>query len=335
MRVWLVDFDGKFPNLALMRLSTYHKARGDVIELRRGWASPELWGLPDKLYVSCLFAWNRERVRKYAESWAGIPCELGGTGFDISVKLPGHIESAAPDYTLYNETRAIGFISRGCIRKCPWCVVPEKEGNLRRVSTATQIVGDKEKAIFLDNNFLALPDHNGDLQWLAERGIPIDFNQGLDARLVTPENAMWMAKCEWIPQGPRFALDSEAQYKALVRTFNLLTSAGVSSNSITVFVLIGFSGFVSDVTRLLQAHELGARVFPMGYRNLLTGHEPMRGWKTSLYRKYKRLITRLPHARSVWDDVATACHVKVPDATSPHRDGANEGRGNAPVGGVR
>jgi hypothetical protein len=313
MLIWLVDYDGKMENLALMRLSTYHKQRGDTVHLRRGNAWAELFETPDKVYISCLFRWHREDALRLAGTWDGR-ATVGGTGVEIARDLPPEVEACLPDYFLYDRNRAVGFISRGCIRRCPWCVVPQKEGKLRRVSTAQEVVGDFREALFLDNNFLALPDHHRDLEWLAEEQIAVDFNQGLDARLVTKDNARLLAACKWLTP-PRLALDSLGQCKALSQAVSYLQEAGMQSNGIFLYLLIGFDGLDSDVERFRFARNLGLRIFPMGYRDNETGEEPARGWDRRLYRKYRRLIARLPHCKSVWDDFeAEVCNSKKAEA---------------------
>lgn len=299
MHIWLVDYDGKIENLALMRLSAYHKAQGDSVCLKFGDAYPELFTLPDIVYISCLFCWNREKVLRLTNSW-GSHAVLGGVGIDPKIELPPYVDGTV-DYSLYGKDRAIGFISRGCIRSCPWCSVPQKEGSLKRMSTASEIVGDFRQVMFLDNNFLALPNCQEDLQWLATNRIAIDFNQGLDAKLVADEIAKLLADCKWTA-GLRFACDSVGQLPAIDRTLNLLKKYGVNPASVFVYCLIGFSGIESDVERLLFLRKWNCNVFPMGYRELETGIQPAKGWDRHLYNKYRRLICRMPHANSIWED---------------------------------
>jgi len=285
-----------------MRLSTYHKRRGDEVHLRLGFSPPELFERPDKIYISCLFSWNRREARRLASCWEGR-AELSGTGIDYKKELPMEVQQCPPDYSLYGKSRAIGFISRGCNNRCPWCVVWRKEGKLHRVSTAREVVGDFDSAIFLDNNHLALPDYRQDLVWLAENQIAIDFNQGMDAKHVTEKAAELLAACKWLPGSTiRLALDSCGRNAIVTRAVERLERVGISRGRITVYALIGFAGLQSDIERLLLLHRLGVRVFPMGYRNLETGEEPMKEWKPSLYRKYRRLIVRMPMASSIWDD---------------------------------
>lgn len=282
-----------------MRLSTYHKQLGDTVTLARD--NYPLFENYDKTYISCIFRWNRESALRTSEQCFG-EIDKGGTGFDIDKCLPDIIQNLQPDYEIYPECNyAIGFISRGCIRKCKWCVVPRKEGDLKRVSTAQEIVGEKKRVIFLDNNFLALPDYEVDLKWLAEKTTMIDFNQGLDARLVDKKASQLLAACKWY-SGIRLALDSNAMINHVQKAIDNLEEFGVNPSKIRIYTLMGFAGFESDVERLIKINEWGCAPFPMGYVNNNTGEKEMKGWDKELFKKYIRLISRLPMAKSVWRD---------------------------------
>ena len=316
MRIKLIDFDSKIPNLALMRLSSYHKANGDKVSLLRGSQSAELFDAADKYYLSCVFRWNKKAALNTVQQLSE-KCIAGGTGLDITSTLPAEVEQAQPDYSIYPDCDyAFGFISRGCIRKCPWCVVPRKEGGLKRVATAQEITGNRKKAIFIDNNFLALPDYEKDLQWLAENKIVIDFNQALDARLVDDKAARLLAQCTWYP-GIRLSLDSDGMIGQVKKAIDNLAKYGVQPNTIRIFTLIGFSGLESDLERLFKVHEWGAAPFPMGFRDVDTGDEPAKGWDKAVYKKYRRLILRMPHAKSVWDDFRAVVTGGVPTSHAP------------------
>ena len=332
-----MDFDGKMENLALMRLSTYHKQRGDSIALKFGAHPPELWDIPDQVYVSCLFRWNLGSATEYIEGW-GNRVVAGGTGIDIHSTLSDEISVCCPDYSLYGRNRAVGFISRGCIRKCPWCVVWRKEGKLKRVSTAAEIANDFPSVVFLDNNFLALADHMDDLLYLRTSGIAVDFNQGLDARLVDDRNAKELAGLNWT-SCLRLALDSLSQKQSVENAVRLLKAYGLSPSKVMVYCLVGFDGVESDVERLLFLHSLGVNAFSMGFKDLETGNEPMTGWSHRLYKKYRRLICRLPQAKSVWEDFRreVALYDETPCSQSsyplhlPRRcSGAGESSGSNP-----
>ncbi len=315
MIVWLVDYDGKIENLALMRLSAYHKVQGDTVRLKFGHATPELFEIPNRVYISCLFRWNRTQALALADAW-GDRAIIGGTGVDIKKRLLPEIEDCAPDYSLYGYTRAIGFISRGCIRRCPWCVVPEKEGKLHRISHAYSIVRKKDAAMFLDNNFLALPDYHKDLQWIASMGIAISFNQGLDARLIDATAAKLLAKCRFY-EDIHIGYDTTSATDSLLSAVEALQSAGISKGDIRVLTLIGLHGLESDVSRLLTLRRHKIAPFPMGYRDLETGNEPANGWDLKLYRKYRRLICRVPHASSVWNDFEREVEMQTLPGTPP------------------
>ena len=126
MKVLLTDLDvathyRPFPNLVLMKLSAYHKARGDEVYLNFPLCQFDIE------YASCVFSWNKRGASKLSQD-----AVIGGSGIDIGAKLPPEVEHIMPDYTLYpNVDFSLGFTSRGCIRKCSWCIVPEKEGSIQ------------------------------------------------------------------------------------------------------------------------------------------------------------------------------------------------------------
>lgn len=122
MRIALLAPDSKIPNLALMKLSAWHKSQGDSVEAYL----PIFQEAYDRLYISKVFDFSPEP--EYLPS-----CEIvrGGTAYDLKTDLPPEVETMFPDYEIFKCNYAMGFTSRGCIRKCPFCVVPEKEGKAR------------------------------------------------------------------------------------------------------------------------------------------------------------------------------------------------------------
>lgn len=155
MKIGLIDVDGHsgFPNLALMKLSAWHKNNGDSVE----WYSPMFSGHMDKVYMSKVFTFSPD-FQYYIDAEEIVKA---GTGYkDYTTVLPDEIENTFPDYSLYPQADyAIGFLTRGCIRNCPWCVVPKKEGKLHAVNTWQNIKRpDSKRILFLDNNVLA-SDH--------------------------------------------------------------------------------------------------------------------------------------------------------------------------------
>ena len=123
MKVGLIDVDGhRWPNLCLMKLSAYHKERGDTVE----WYDGRKWY--DIVYMSRVF------TDMYSKDYAGKVHEdcivKGGTGYGLENKLPEEVEQIYPDYRLYPryEGTAYGYLSRGCPRGCEFCIVGQKEG---------------------------------------------------------------------------------------------------------------------------------------------------------------------------------------------------------------
>lgn len=221
MNISLVDVDGhNFPNLALMKLSAWHKAQGASVD----WYSP-LFSCPDCIYASKVFTFTPD----YTAYAPGHPEPIrGGTGYYPEEKLPDEIERMIPDYSLYpNWTAAIGFLTRGCIRNCPWCIVPKKEGGLREVDDIGRLAAGRKEVVLLDNNFLAAdPDFvREQLEKIARLKLRIDFNQGLDARLVTQENAKLLSACSWI-RFIRFSCDTVAMIEPIRRAVSLIRENG-------------------------------------------------------------------------------------------------------------
>lgn len=227
MKILLIDADSKIPNLALMKLSTFYKSKGAEVSLKK----LDLPYYPsqikrhqiintepfDRAFCSVVFEGNKQFVH-------GENIIFGGTGVDLTTNLPDPIENLKPDYSLYPENDvAYGFISRGCIRNCSFCKVPRKEGGIRQVDTVERIAthGGFSKVKFLDNNFLALPNHQELLQEIIDRGIRCQFNQGLDIRLITKENSDLLAKVKHLGE-VIFAFDSKAIEPIVAKKLDLL-----------------------------------------------------------------------------------------------------------------
>jgi len=158
-RILLIDVDSKILNLTLMKLSAYHKAKGDNIVLFHG-SQIDLSEKPDRIYASIIYKKNRHALDYLLSTYPGADIDIGGGGCDLHKELSPEIECMQPDYSLYPECDfSIGFSSRGCIRKCSFCVVPEKEGKFRRTRHPQEWYNSEfRKIIFLDNNILADKD---------------------------------------------------------------------------------------------------------------------------------------------------------------------------------
>ena len=184
IRIGLIDVDShNFPNLCLMKLSAYHKARGHQVCF---W-NPLFYF--DVVYKSRVFTDTYSKDSITVRN-AGQVIK-GGTGYGPGPDLPDEIEHSYPDYSLYpqySET-AYGFLSRGCPRGCGFCIVGGKEGRKsRKVADLSEFWRGQREIKLMDANLLACPDHEKLLLQLAKSRALVDFSQGLDIRLITRDN---------------------------------------------------------------------------------------------------------------------------------------------------
>ena len=266
MKIALVEVDGhNFPNLALMKLSAWHKAQGDSVE----WYDP-LFSRPDRIYASKVFTFTPD----FLDYAAGDPEPVrGGTGYDPNEKLPEDVERMIPDYSMYPDfSAALGFLTRGCIRNCAWCIVPKKEGRLREVDDIERVSAGRKEVVLMDNNFLAADEEfvREQLEKAARRRLKLDFNQGLDARLVTPENARLLADCRWI-RYIRFSCDTVAMIEPIRRAVSLIRESGFK-REIFVYMLVTDIGDAE--TRLRALVDLNVIPFAQPYRDFTGDSTP-------------------------------------------------------------
>lgn len=270
MRVGLHDAEAehfrrknKFPNYALMKISAWHKARGDIVE----WWFP--LGLFDRVYSSKIFDFTPENPY--------LPPDTikGGTGYGLFTELAPEIDGMFPDYSIYPECDyAIGYLTRGCVRRCRWCVVPKKEGDIRPYRSWQDLVRtDTDKLVLMDNNILACDYGIEQLAGLIGSGYKIDLNQGMDARLVTPEVADILAKLKWITS-LRFSCDQESQIEPLLRTCELLVARGVKPYRVFVYLLV--TADLDSASRRVEALKRlrGINLYAQAERNELMGIRP-------------------------------------------------------------
>lgn len=263
MQIALHDGDTQtdFPNYALMKISAWHKALGDEVE----WWNP--LRTYDRVYSSKVFTFTPENPY--------LPPDTikGGTGYGLYNDLPSEIDSMFPDYSIYPECDyAIGFLTRGCIRNCPWCVVPKKEGRIRPYKTWREIKRqDSRKIVFMDNNVLACPHGIEQIRDMMGQNVRIDFNQGLDARLIDDEIADMLSQVKWI-RFIRMSCDTDAMLDIVTGAIRRLQARGVKPYRVFVYLL------VQDVTsaerRAIALRDVGAEVFAQPYRDFTTNSEP-------------------------------------------------------------
>jgi len=249
LRIGLVDVDGhNFPNLALMKISAWHKQQGDEVE----WCNPLL---PyDRVYLSKVFDFTPD-----FETCLNTKMLIyGGTGYDLYNKLPKEIESIYPDYDLYGiKNTAYGFLTRGCPRSCPFCIVGKKEGlKSMKVADLDQFWRGQKFIKLLDPNILACKDHEELLQQLIKSGAWIDFTQGLDARLLTIDNVQLLSKLKI--KMLHFAWDDPNDESVPYMLWHFKKATCIDRRKAAVYVLTNFnSTFEQDLYRVYKLRELG------------------------------------------------------------------------------
>jgi len=285
MNVVLIDADSKMANLALMKISQWHKQKGDRVYLKKGLDPllPLECMRPDKIYISCVFEQNREAVLTLTQALRkrNFNVEVGGSGVDLSKELPYEIEHTCPDYTLYNIEYSIGFTSRGCIRNCPWCVVPKKEGKIRNHAPINEFYNPKwKRLLLLDNNFLASPKWYQNLREIIARKIRVSFNQGLDIRLIDEENARLLSKTRYSDDQFRrrrlyFSFDLPDLESEVLKGIHTLRRHGVRPRHIMFYVLVGFNTtFEEDMHRINLLIKEGVLPYVMPYNDRHDSYYP-------------------------------------------------------------
>jgi hypothetical protein len=262
MRIALHDSDNTgFPNLALMKLSAWHKAQGDTVE----WWNPLL---PyDRVYSSKIFTFTPECP------YLPEDAIKGGTGYGIMDELPPEIDTMFPDYSLYPDCDyAIGFLTRGCIRKCPWCIVPKKEGQIRSYRTWREIKRlDSQDIVFMDNNVLACEYGLEQIDDMAGKNVRVDFNQGLDARMITDDVARALSRLKWI-KFVRMSADTDAMLDVVLTAIDRLGKYGVKPWRVFVYVLV--QDVESAERRAIALRDIGANPFAQPYRDFTSNADP-------------------------------------------------------------
>ena len=283
MRVGLVDVDShNFPNLCLMKLSAWHKARGDEVEF----AIPLM---PyDRIYMARVF--DDTYTHDDITSYQCTDVRRGGTGYGLDNVLPYEVEHMYPDYDLYGvKDQAIGFLTRGCPRGCKFCIVGRKEGlSSRKVADLSEFWNGQKNIKLLDPNIIACQEWKSLLQQLIDSMAMVDFTQGVDIRLMTEEKAemisrirMSMIHFAWDNYPDEFAYDQLKKYRKYFR----------GRHKPSVYVLTNFNTTLEqDLDRIYRLRDLDYEPYVMIYN------------KPYAPRKL-RLIQRWVNNRPVWQSV--------------------------------
>ena len=262
MKIGLIDVDGhNFPNLALMKISAWHKAKGDTVE----WCFP--LARYDVVYQSKVF----DETYTPDIDWTPMADKIikGGTGYGMKDKLPDEIEHIYPDYSLYPELTkdtAYGFLTRGCPRGCGFCIVAEKEGRKSyKVANLDEFWRGQKKIELLDPNILACREHPDLLTQLIDSGARVDFNQGLDIRLTNEYNIGLINRVK--VKNIHFAWDNaDDDLKPYFERYKALAKHKPNGGYGTVYCLTNYgSTMEQNLYRIYTLRDLGYDPYVMVY----------------------------------------------------------------------
>lgn len=297
MIVRITQLDGKLPNLALMRLSAFHKARGDTVHFtrspRRGLMEPEY----DAVYGSAIFAYSADHVAILKREFPGAI--VGGTGSGGTVTVETIVgDFVGLDYEPWSDfTGSLGFTQRGCRFACEFCVVPKKEGKPSSVASVADIWRGEpwpRHLHLLDNDFFgqSKAEWKARLAEVREGGFKVCFNQGINIRVITDEIAAELAQTDYRDdsfQRKRLytAWDSIGDEKLFFRGVDRLQAAGIPPSHLMVYMLVGFDPdetweaifyrFNRMVERKIKPYPMvygeRGRKLPLGGHNTNVGHQ--------------------------------------------------------------
>lgn len=266
MKVGIVQVDGKLPNLALMQICSYHEQRGDIVSWYEG---PLFADQYDKVYVSKIFGFSKMPI---------LPpgAVTGGTGIDFYNRLPTDIEDCLPSYSLYPGCAYhLGFSMKGCRFNCAFCCVPKKEGRPKENSHIDGLLlnpNGGNRLMLLDNDFFGGPEWRANLERIIELKLRVCFVQGLNIRIITPEQAAMLAQCRYInskfnQRYLTFAWDRYNDGKLIQKGIKICNDAGIPSKRMQFFVLVGFDTTKEqDYERVMTLREQGCMPFVMPYK---------------------------------------------------------------------
>lgn len=298
MRVRLTHIDGKLPNLALMRLSAFHKGNGDDVyfttSVERGLMEPDY----DRVYGSAIFQYSRARVDRFLTAWP--ESIVGGTGTSSVHTVEEFAgDFSEMDYSVYPDFKpSMGFTQRGCRLNCDFCCVPKKEGANRHVAVIEKIwrgAGHPKKLHLLDNDFFGQPEYNwrSIVREINDGGFKVCLNQGINVRLINDEAAEALASMEYRDdqfQQRRIytAWDNIGHERIFFDGMDKLERAGIPAKHVMAYMLIGKDPAETHERRMYRFQKMvdrGIFPYPMVWNRDIKAHREFQRWViTGLYR---------------------------------------------------
>lgn len=305
--ILLIDIDSRTINPAVAKLSRYYKEMGEQVilanfntrfDVNKPNKQPLFLNIPieffyaaEKVFCSLIFSANRKKVEYLLKLRPDI--DVGGVGWDLFKNLPDEIERLTPDYNLYDvefissriRTRiakkegilkkakmlcdmGVGFTARGCIYRCEWCLVHRKEGLLHQVSEISNLINPRSRNLsLLDNNFTADPLFQEKASEIIQRGLRVNFTQGLSIKYLSELKAYTLSKIKRF-SNIYYAWD-EVDYEAEILKGIRVLSKYIAPSNHRCYMLVNFnSTFEEDYYRYKKLVESGVDPYVMVYRPL-------------------------------------------------------------------
>lgn len=280
MKVRITQIDGSLPNLALMKLSHWHKSQGHEVyferSVYRGMFEPEY----DIVYGSSIFTTSAKKITLFRQNFP--TAIIGGTGSDMTLKVEniigcGDYDYENYDYEIYPDFDAsIGFTQRGCRLRCSFCVVPRKEGKNIGVNTIYQIwrgEGHPRKLHLLDNDFFGQPAWRDRSEEIIYGKFKVCFNQGINVRLIHEDGAALLSRMLYYDDQFKkrrlyTAWDNRRDENIFKKGIQILTNAGIKPHHIMVYMLCGYwqgETFEDVYYRYDCMKSMGLMPYPMVY----------------------------------------------------------------------
>jgi hypothetical protein len=281
----LTQIDGKLPNLALMKLSYWHKEKGDDVifkhSINRELFEPDY----DRVYGSAIFTSSLKKIEMFKKQFP--EAIVGGSAVDMfnpkeeqliveSIIGCEEYEYENYDYSIYPDFKhSIGFTQRGCRMKCSFCGVPRKEGANVVVNTIADLwrAGTEKKLHLLDNDFFGQKAWRERCEEIIDGGFKVCFNQGINVRLIHKEGAEYLVRMKFMDDQFKkkriyTAWDNRGDEKAFDKGINILLGAGIRPSNIMVYMLCGYwprETWDDIFYRLNKMKQMGLMPYPMIY----------------------------------------------------------------------